>query len=125
MPTSTSLQLGQSDLARDSHGEGRHGTDDREGVAKSAIKDSYIRLVVTRGVGEPRSRSAEMRQAHGVLHLRHDQALAADRLRKGLTALTAATPIHHRESLSPRVKSLNYLSHILAKVEGIAAGWTR
>src|SRR2546430_12819551 len=28
----------------------------------------------------------------------------------------------HRESLSPRIKSLNYLSHILAKVEGIAAG---
>ena len=41
---------------------------------------------------------------------------------RGLTALTAATPINHRESLSPRIKSLNYLSHILAKVEGIAAG---
>jgi len=45
-----------------------------------------------------------------------------DRYDKGLVALTAATPIHHRESLSPRIKSLNYLSHILAKVEGIAAG---
>src|SRR5207245_9533033 len=46
----------------------------------------------------------------------------ADRYEKGLTCLTAATPINHRESLSPRIKSLNYLSHILAKVEGIAAG---
>src|SRR5947208_16828364 len=45
-----------------------------------------------------------------------------ERYEKGLTAVTAATPIHHREALSPRVKSLNYLSHILAKVEGIAAG---
>ena len=62
-----------------------------EAVGKSGIKDAYIRLVVTRGVGD-------------------------------LTALTAATPINHRESLSPRIKSLNYLSHILAKVEGIAAG---
>src|SRR5207244_5021553 len=44
-----------------------------------------------------------------------------DRYEKGLGALTAATPIHHREALSTRVKSLNYLSHILAKVEGIAA----
>jgi branched-chain amino acid aminotransferase len=35
--------------------------------------------------------------------------------------LTAATPISHRESLSPRIKSLNYLAHILAKIEGIAA----
>src|SRR3989454_6365081 len=46
----------------------------------------------------------------------------ADRYDKGLTAPTAATPIGHRESLSPRIKSLNYLAHILAKVEGIAAG---
>src|SRR5207245_2742322 len=46
----------------------------------------------------------------------------ADRYEKGLTVLTAATPIHHRESLSPRIKSLNYLPHILAKMEGIAAG---
>jgi branched-chain amino acid aminotransferase len=45
-----------------------------------------------------------------------------DRYERGLTCLTAATPINHRESLSPRVKSLNYLTHILAKIEGIAAG---
>src|SRR3989442_8340627 len=50
------------------------------------------------------------------------QLWAQDRYDKGLVALTAATPINHRESLSPRIKSLNYLSHILAKVEGIAAG---
>src|SRR5229473_2398456 len=46
------------------------------------------------------------------------QLWSPERYEKGLTALTAATPISHRESLSPRVKSLNYLSHILAKVEG-------
>ena len=50
------------------------------------------------------------------------QLWSPERYEKGLTALTAATPISHRESLSPRIKSLNYLSHILAKVEGIAAG---
>jgi branched-chain amino acid aminotransferase len=40
----------------------------------------------------------------------------------GLTVMTAGTPIPQRESLSPRVKSLNYLAHILAKIEGIHAG---
>jgi branched-chain amino acid aminotransferase len=40
----------------------------------------------------------------------------------GLKVVTAGTPIPQRESLSPRVKSLNYLAHILAKVEGIQAG---
>jgi branched-chain amino acid aminotransferase len=40
----------------------------------------------------------------------------------GLNVITAGTPIPQRESLSPRVKSLNYLAHIMAKVEGIHAG---
>jgi branched-chain amino acid aminotransferase len=40
----------------------------------------------------------------------------------GLNVVTAGTPIPQRESLSPRVKSLNYLAHILAKLEGIQAG---
>ena len=40
----------------------------------------------------------------------------------GVRVVTAGTPIPHRESLSPRVKSLNYLAHILAKIEGIQAG---
>src|SRR5690606_10612938 len=41
---------------------------------------------------------------------------------RGLRVVTAATPMPHRESLSPRVKSLNYLVHILARMEGIQAG---
>ncbi|MFN2572760.1 MAG: branched-chain-amino-acid transaminase [Gemmatimonadales bacterium] len=92
-----------------------------EGVAKSGLTDSYIRLVVTRGVGDlgldPR------KCAKPTIFSIFDtiKLWAPDRYEKGLTALTAATPIHHREALSPRVKSLNYLSHILAKVEGIAA----
>jgi branched-chain amino acid aminotransferase len=45
-----------------------------------------------------------------------------DRYERGLTCATAATPINHRESLSPRIKSLNYLPHILAKIEGVNAG---
>src|SRR2546421_7629760 len=93
-----------------------------EGVAKSGIKDNYIRLVVTRGVGDlgldPR------KCAKPTIFCIFDtiKLWPQDRYEKGLTALTAATPIHHREALSPRVKSLHYLSHILAKVEGIAAG---
>src|ERR671921_2024704 len=40
----------------------------------------------------------------------------------GLNVVTAGTPIPQPEALSPRVKSLNYLAHIMAKVEGIQAG---
>ena len=41
---------------------------------------------------------------------------------RGLRVVTAATPMPHRESLSPRTKSLNYLPHILARIEGTEAG---
>jgi branched-chain amino acid aminotransferase len=47
---------------------------------------------------------------------------AADRYEHGLTVITAGTPIPHKESLSPRVKSLNYLPHVLAKHEANVAG---
>ena len=93
-----------------------------EGMVKSGIRDAYIRLVVTRGVGDlgldPRKCAKP-----SIICITDTIALwSPERYEKGLTALTAATPINHRESLSPRVKSLNYLSHILAKIEGIAAG---
>jgi len=93
-----------------------------EGVAKSGIKDSYIRLVVTRGVGDLGLDPRKCAKPTVFCIFDTIKLWPQDRYDKGLTALTAATPIHHRESLSPRVKSLNYLSHILAKVEGIAAG---
>src|SRR5881394_1325792 len=92
-----------------------------EGVAKSGIKDNYIRLVVTRGVGDLGLDPRKCAKPTIFCIFDSIKLWPPDRYEKGLTAVTAATPIHHREALSPRVKSLNYLSHILAKVEGIAA----
>lgn len=94
----------------------------QEGVAKSGLKDAYIRLVVTRGVGDLGLDPRKCPKPTIFCITDTITLWPADRYEKGLTALTAATPISHRESLSPRVKSLNYLSHILAKIEGIAAG---
>src|SRR6059036_1091152 len=93
-----------------------------EGVAKSGIKDNYIRLVVTRGVGDLGLDPRKCGKPSVICIVDTIELWPQDRYDRGLTALTAATPINHRESLSPRIKSLNYLSHILAKVEGIAAG---
>jgi branched-chain amino acid aminotransferase len=92
-----------------------------EAVAKSGLDDAYIRLVVTRGVGDLGLDPRKCAKPSIICIVDTIQLWPQDRYDKGLTALTAATPIHHRESLSPRIKSLNYLSHILAKVEGIAA----
>src|SRR5438445_12933354 len=93
-----------------------------EAVRKSGLEDAYLRLVVTRGSGDLGLDPRKCPKPSIILIVDEIQLWPADRYDKGLTALTAATPIGHRESLSPRIKSLNYLAHILAKVEGIAAG---
>ena len=93
-----------------------------EGVAQSGIKEAYIRLVVTRGVGDLGLDPRKCPTPSIICIIDTIKLWPNERYELGLTALTAATPINHREGLSPRVKSLNYLSHILAKVEGIAAG---
>jgi branched-chain amino acid aminotransferase len=93
-----------------------------EAVGKSKIADAYIRLVVTRGVGDLGLDPRKCPRPSIFCIVDTIKLWPTERYEQGLTALTAATPINHRESLSPRIKSLNYLSHILAKVEGIAAG---
>ncbi|HMH82562.1 MAG TPA: branched-chain-amino-acid transaminase [Gemmatimonadales bacterium] len=91
-------------------------------VTKSGLDEAYIRLVVTRGVGDLGLDPRKCAKPSVICIVDTIQLWSPDRYEKGLTALTAATPISHRESLSPRIKSLNYLAHIMAKVEGIAAG---
>src|SRR5207245_10171791 len=93
-----------------------------EAVAKSGLDDAYIRLVVTRGVGDLGLYPRKCPKPSIICIVDTIQLWSPERYENGLTALTAATPISHRESLSPRIKSLNYLAHIRAKVEGIAAG---
>src|SRR5881628_524646 len=93
-----------------------------EAVGKSGLEEAYIRLLVTRGVGDLGLDPRKCAKPSVIIIVDSIQLWPADRYERGLTALTAATPINHRESLSPRIKSMNYLSHILAKVEGIAAG---
>src|SRR6266852_4713616 len=93
-----------------------------QALGRSSLKDAYLRLVVTRGVGDLGLDPRKCPKPSVICIVDTIRLYPADRYEKGLTVLTAATPINHRESLSPRIKSLNYLSHILAKVEGIAAG---
>jgi branched-chain amino acid aminotransferase len=93
-----------------------------EAVRRSGITEAYIRHVVTRGVGDlgldPRKcPKPSILIIVDTIKLWPEQVYEA-----GLNVVTAGTPIPQRESLSPRVKSLNYLAHILAKIEGIHAG---
>ena len=92
-----------------------------EAQNKSGIKDSYIRLVITRGAGDLGMDPRKCEKPTVFCIVDTIALWSKERYERGLTCITAATPISHKENLSPRVKSLNYLSHILAKIEGIAA----
>jgi len=86
------------------------------------IPDAYIRLVVTRGSGtlglDPNRTSDPQ-----VIIITDRIALYPDELyEKGLEIVTASTLRNHAAALSPRIKSLNYLNNILAKIEGLQAG---
>jgi len=92
-----------------------------EGVQRAGITEGYLRHVVTRGMGDlgldPRS------CPHPTVIIIFDtiRIWPAERYEKGLAMIGSATPMPNRETLSPRVKSLNYLPHIMAKLEGIQA----
>jgi branched-chain amino acid aminotransferase len=86
------------------------------------LRDAYIRVVVTRGAGtlglDPN------RCPHpSVIIITDSIALyPAEFYRKGLEVVTVATLRNHNAALNPRIKSLNYLNNILAKIEGLQAG---
>jgi branched-chain amino acid aminotransferase len=83
--------------------------------------DGYIRLVVTRGVGslglDPRKCVPNV-----IIIVDGISLYPKEYYENGLDIVTAATIRSHPAALSPRVKSLNYLNNILAKMEAIRAG---
>ncbi len=86
------------------------------------LKDSYIRLVITRGVGDlgldPRKCSKPT-----IFIITDKIALYPKEFyQKGLEIVTAPTRRNYPPALDPRIKSLNYLNNILAKLDAIKAG---
>ncbi|HTI51591.1 MAG TPA: branched-chain-amino-acid transaminase, partial [Planctomycetaceae bacterium] len=91
-------------------------------VAANKLGDGYVRLVVTRGAGtlglDPRKTSDPQ-----VIIIADTISLYPPELyEQGLKLITASTIRNHPQALSARIKSLNYLNNILAKIEGIDAG---
>lgn len=88
----------------------------------NTIRDGYIRLVVTRGAGtlglDPNRTSHPQ-----VIIIAGKIELYPERLyREGMEIVTVSTIRNHPAALSPRIKSLNYLNNIMAKLEGLQAG---
>jgi branched-chain amino acid aminotransferase len=91
-------------------------------VAANGLSDGYVRLVVTRGAGtlglDPRKTANPQ-----IIIIADTIALyPSETYQQGLKLITASTLRNHPQALSARIKSLNYLNNILAKIEGTDGG---
>jgi branched-chain amino acid aminotransferase len=86
------------------------------------IEDGYIRLVVTRGAGTLGLDPNRTSQPQVIIITDFIALYPEEYYQNGLEIVTVSTIRNHPAALSPRVKSLNYLNNILAKIEGLQAG---
>lgn len=93
-----------------------------ETVRANGIKDGYIRVVVTRGAGALGLDINKTSNPQVIIIADTIQLYPEELYQKGLEIVTASTIRNHPSALNPRIKSLNYLNNILAKVEGMRAG---
>jgi len=93
-----------------------------ETIRQNDLHDGYIRLILTRGVGSLGLSPDSCRRPSVIIIAATIALYPEDLYHKGLTMITCGTRRTSPASLSPRVKSLNYLNNILAKLEAQNAG---
>jgi branched-chain amino acid aminotransferase len=91
-------------------------------VAANSLSDGYVRLVVTRGAGYLGLDPRKTANPQIVIIADTITLYPPETYQQGLKLITASTIRNHPQALSARIKSLNYLNNILAKIEGIDAG---
>ncbi|MCA9105109.1 MAG: aminotransferase class IV, partial [Planctomycetales bacterium] len=93
-----------------------------ETVKANGLVDGYIRLVVTRGAGSLGLDPNRTSDPQIIIIADKITLYPAEYYESGLEIVTASTIRNHPAALNPRIKSLNYLNNILAKIEGLRAG---
>ncbi|MBA4019973.1 MAG: branched-chain-amino-acid transaminase [Pirellula sp.] len=96
--------------------------DVNETLKVNNLSDAYIRLVVTRGSGSLGLDPNRTSDPQVIIIADKITLYPPEFYEKGLDIITASTIRNHPAALSPRIKSLNYLNNILAKIEGLRAG---
>ncbi len=91
-------------------------------IRANGLRDGYIRLVITRGVGPMGLSPYKCPKPSVFIIAASIQLYSEESYKTGLTMATVATRRPSHDILSPQVKSLNYLNNVMAKVEAIQAG---
>jgi branched-chain amino acid aminotransferase len=95
-----------------------------ETLRVNKLHNAYIRPIVTRGVGDL---GVDPRRCYGkpsvIIIVKEWKSLYGEEAtQRGLRAIVASTRARRPDSLSQNIKSLNYLSNIIAKIEANHAG---
>jgi branched-chain amino acid aminotransferase len=94
----------------------------RRCIEANEIVDGYIRLIVTRGVGTLGLNPFKC-PTPGIICIADQIALYPPEMyERGMKVIVAQRPRIPIDCLDPRIKSLNYLNNIMAKVEAIDEG---
>ena len=91
-------------------------------VAANEARDAYIRLVVSRGAGDLGIDPGNCARPTVVIIVGGIKLYPPELHEKGVTLITSSLRRIPLDSLDPRIKSLNYMNNILAKIEAKRAG---
>ena len=93
-----------------------------ETLRRNHLSEAYIRLVVTRGVGDL-GLDPDKCPKPSIIIIADKIALYPQKFyEEGLDIVTVSIRRNYSEAINPRIKSLNYLNNILAKIEGKQSG---
>jgi branched-chain amino acid aminotransferase len=93
-----------------------------ETIKANNFTDCYIRLVITRGVGYLGLNPAKCPKPSAFVITDTIEMYPREMYDNGMAVITASVIRNHPNAISPRVKSLNYLNNILARLEAADAG---
>src|SRR5437879_4338054 len=93
-----------------------------ETIRQNQLRDGYIRLLVTRGVGNLGLNPTQCKYPSVIIIAATIALYHENFYRKGLTIVTCATRRSNPAALNPAVKSLNYLNNVMARIEANLAG---
>ncbi len=89
---------------------------------ENGVKDGYIRLLVTRGIGTLGLNPRTCKRPSVVVIAGKIQLYPEEYYQNGLDIITVPTVRNLHSALNPAIKSLNYLNNILAKIEANNGG---
>jgi branched-chain amino acid aminotransferase len=93
-----------------------------ETIRQNRLRDGYIRLLVTRGIGNLGLNPTQCKAPSVIIIAATIALYHEDFYRRGLTIVTCATRRSNPAALNPAVKSLNYLNNVMARIEANLAG---